>query len=149
VAEGLSDPTAGRAARSPLLDGLGREKNDSPAVTYALLIYRSMPLSEVLPESEEKRALAAHRALQVDTSRRGELHAVARLDEPGRARTVKWREGGHDVTDGPYIETKEWLVGFYLVDCATEQEAIERGRAICNDRHHVIEVRPVSWRWKR
>jgi hypothetical protein len=117
-------------------------------VTYALLIYRSMPPSDSLPDAEEHAALVAHRALQAEANGHGELHAVARLDEPSRARTVRWKEGGHDVTDGPYIETKEWLVGFYLVDCNTEQEALDRGRSICTDRSHVIEVRPVTWRWK-
>ena len=47
----------------------------------------------------------------------GDLHAVARLDEPGTARTVRARASGHEISDGPFIESKEWLVGFYLVDC--------------------------------
>ncbi|NUP07432.1 MAG: YciI family protein [Polyangiaceae bacterium] len=116
-------------------------------MTYALLIYRSMPPSETLSEKEERAALAAHWALQKKASGRRELHAVARLDDPETARTVKWSEQGHDVTDGPFVETKEWLVGFYVVDCKTEEEALERGRTICKDRHHVIEVRPVTWKW--
>lgn len=115
-----------------------------------LLIYRSMPPGTPLPEVEEKAGLAAHRALQAEASQRGDLHAVAQLDEPRHARTVRWKASGagHDVTDGPYMETKEWLVGFYLVDCATEEEALARGRSICRDESHVIEVRPATWRWK-
>lgn len=114
-------------------------------MTYALLIYRSMPASEPLPRRDEQAALAAHRALQAEASERGELHSVVRLDEPGRARSVRVTGSAHDVTDGPYVETKEWLVGFYLVECATEEAALARARAIC-DRHHVIEVRPVTFR---
>ncbi len=53
--------------------------------------------------------------------------------------------GAHEVTDGPYIESKEWLVGFYLVECADEAEALRRARALCDERH-AIEVRPVTWR---
>jgi hypothetical protein len=117
-------------------------------VTYVLLIYRSMPPSESLAEVEERAGLEAHRRLQKEASDRGDLHAVARLDEPQHARTVRWTGTGHEVTDGPYIETKEWLVGFYLVDSATEEEAVARGRAICRDESHVIEVRPVTWRWR-
>jgi hypothetical protein len=117
------------------------------AVTYVLLIYRSMPPAEPLRELDEKTALVAHRALQEEAGRRGELHAVARLGDPDRARTVRWSESGHEVTDGPYIETKEWLVGFYLVDCATPEEALARGRSLCRDPSHAIEVRPVTWRW--
>jgi hypothetical protein len=79
---------------------------------------------------------------------RGELHAVARLDDATAAKTVSVQKGAHAVTDGPYIETKEWLVGFYLVDCASEAEALERAKLICPVEDHAIEVRPVGWRWK-
>jgi hypothetical protein len=116
--------------------------------TYALLIYRTAPPSAPIPQLEEQRALAEHRALQRDAAERGQLHAVARLGEPDAARTVRARASGHDVTDGPFIETKEWLVGFYLVDCESEEQAFARARQICEGDAHAIEVRPVSWRWK-
>jgi hypothetical protein len=117
-------------------------------VNYVLLIYRALPPSEPIPESDDRAALAAHRALQKSVNARGNLHAVARLDEPARARTVQLKASGHEVMDGPYVDTKEWLVGFYLLDCATEDEAIAHGRALCNDEHHAIEVRPVTWRFE-
>ncbi len=112
---------------------------------YALLIYHAAqePTAE-----NERRALAGHRALQSQASARGELHAVARLDRPPKAKTVTLRSGAHDITDGPYVETKEWLVGFYLIDCANEVEALERARMICPIEDHAIEVRPVERRWK-
>jgi hypothetical protein len=113
--------------------------------TYALLIYETAE-----PDAEgSARALERHRALQAEAGVRGELHAVARLDGTGTAKTVTVRGDAHDVTDGPYVETKEWLVGFYLVDCASEAEAVERARAICPEGSHAIEVRPTVWHWKR
>ena len=84
--------------------------------TYALLIYRTSPPSVPIPELEEKQGLVGHRALQSEASRRKDLPAVARLDEPSTARTVRARATGHDIMDGPFIESKEWLVGFYLVN---------------------------------
>lgn len=116
-------------------------------MTYALLIYSNLPPGEALPDLEEREVLRAHRALQADASARSELHAVARLDDARRGKTVRRAGGAHTVTDGPYVETKEWLVGFYLVDCATEEEALARAAQICEP-HHAIEVRPVSWRWQ-
>jgi hypothetical protein len=116
--------------------------------TYALLIYRTAPPAEPIPELDERQGLSGHRALQGEAAARGDLHAVARLDEPATARTLRARAGGHEISDGPFIESKEWLVGFYLVDCDDEEEAIARARQICGDSHHVIEVRPVSWRWR-
>ena len=115
-------------------------------MTYALLIYRSAPGNEPLPQLDEELALRGHRALQKEAAAQGQLHAVARLDETRRARTLKRVGNAHEITDGPYIETKEWLVGFYVVDCADEEEALARAALICPDSHHAIEVRPVTWR---
>ena len=115
--------------------------------TYALLIYRASG-RDPSPE-DDRRALAGHRALQALASARGELHAVARLDDAPTAKTVSLQQqGAHAITDGPYIEAKEWLVGFYLVDCASEDEALARAKMICPIGDHAIEVRPVGWRWK-
>lgn len=116
--------------------------------TYALLIYRTAQPTEPIPELEERKALSGHRALQAEAAARTELHAVARLDAPTTARAVRARATGHEITDGPFIESKEWLVGFYLVDCTDEAHAIARAKLICADPHHVIEVRPVNWRWR-
>jgi len=116
--------------------------------TYALLIYRTAPPTEPIPELDEEQALAGHRALQDEAAVQKDLLAVARLEEPRTGRTVRMRATGHDVTDGPFIESKEWLVGFYLIDCEDERQAVERARRICTDRHHAIEVRPVDWRWQ-
>ena len=115
--------------------------------TYALLIYRTGPSEP--PAESARRALAGHRELQKEAAARGELHAVARLDGVAGAKTVVLRGSSHDVTDGPYVETKEWLVGFYMLDCESEDEALRRARQICPLADHAIEVRPVSWRWKR
>jgi hypothetical protein len=117
-------------------------------MTYVLLIYRAAEAGKRPPAMDEQAGLRAHRKVQKQAAARGELHAVARLDEPRHATTVRRKAGEHEIVDGPFIETKEWLVGFYLVDCASEAEALERARAICVDDEHVIEVRPVTWRWK-
>lgn len=113
--------------------------------TYALLIYRAA--RDPAP-ADGRRALDGHRALQVQAADRGELHAVARLDHVSTAKSVTVTRGAHATTDGPYIESKEWLVGFYLLDCANEEEALARARMICPFDDHAIEVRPVDWRWK-
>lgn len=117
-------------------------------MTYALLIYRSLPPSIPIPELDERTALAGHRTLQAEASARGELYAVARLDDGTVARSIRPAGGAHEVTDGPYIETKEWLVGFYVLDCENEAQALERARMLCPDPSHGVEVRPVTWRWK-
>lgn len=117
--------------------------------TFALLIYRSTLRADEGKRLSEGEMLAGHRALQAEASAKRDLHAVARLDDPSEARTVRVSASGHDVTDGPFIESKEWLVGFYLVDCDDEAQAIDRAKQICLDPSHAIEVRPVGWRWRK
>lgn len=114
--------------------------------TYMLLIYRTG--AEEPPPDKVDQALVGHRALQKEAASQDELHAVAKLGPTRGAKTVRVSGGAHEVTDGPYIETKEWLVGFYLLDCKTEQEALERAKVICPIADHAIEVRRVEWRWK-
>lgn len=110
-------------------------------MTYVLLIYRTGAALRSEP------VLAQHRAVQAEASGRHQLHAVAQLGDRADALTVKHTADAHEVADGPYIETKEWLVGFYLLDCDTEADAVARAKQLA-DLDHVIEVRPVAWRWK-
>jgi hypothetical protein len=117
-------------------------------MTYVLLIYRASAVGTNPPGLDERATLRAHRKLQTETSARGELHAVARLEESRDVRTVRRSGGAHEIVDGPFVETKEWLVGFYLLDCASEEEAVARAKTLCADGEHAIEVRPVTWRWK-
>jgi hypothetical protein len=116
-------------------------------MTYALLIYRATEMGKSPPAIDERATLRGHRALQSQAAARGELHAVARLEESRDVRTVRRSGSAHAIADGPYVETKEWLVGFYVIDCASEAEAVERAKTICADDEHVIEVRRVTWKW--
>jgi hypothetical protein len=117
-------------------------------MTYALLIYRTLAAAAGSTAASDKDGLAGHRALQSEAGAAGDLHAVAQLAAPGAACTVRARTTGHEVTDGPFIESKEWLVGFYLIDCDDERQALARAKQICPDEHHAVEVRPVVWRWR-
>lgn len=117
--------------------------------TYVLLIYTANGGNAELPAAEDARVLAAHKKLQAETAGRAELHAVARLDAPTTAKTIRVQGDAHEVMDGPFVETKEWLVGFYLLDCADEAAAIEQAKRICPEGAHAIEVRLALWRWRQ
>jgi hypothetical protein len=116
-------------------------------MTYVLLIYRATATGDLPPEFDDRATLDGHRKVQRETAARGDLHAVARLDESRAAHTVRRRGGAHDIVDGPFIETKEWLVGFYLVDCRDDAEAVEHAKTICADDEHAVEVRKATWRY--
>lgn len=114
--------------------------------TYALLIYDASG-GAPLDAAENRRVLSGHRAVQRAAESTGALHAVARLGEPAAKTTRTIRKNGdvHVVTDGPFVEAKEWLVGFYLVECEGETEAIAHAKRICPTGAHAIEVRLVTW----
>ena len=59
------------------------------------------------------------------------------------ATTVRKREGERLVTDGPFAETKEQLGGYYLLNCADLDEALEWAGRIPNVSKGSVEVRPV------
>jgi hypothetical protein len=59
------------------------------------------------------------------------------------SKTVRVRKGQLLVTDGPFIETREWIGGFDFLDCANMEEAIEIASKHPMARFGTIEVRPV------
>jgi len=66
-----------------------------------------------------------------------------RLEHVRRAKTVRVRKGQRLVTDGPFAETREWIGGFDLLDCASFDEAIEIASKHPMARFGAIEVRPL------
>ncbi|AVT28414.1 MULTISPECIES: YciI family protein [unclassified Plantactinospora] len=55
----------------------------------------------------------------------GELINTLALVDPSQAAVVAVRNGQPVVTDGPFVESKEYLGGFYLIDCESRERAIE------------------------
>ena len=65
------------------------------------------------------------------------------LDPTSSAKTLRVRNGGPEVTDGPFAETKEQLGGFYVLDCRDLDEAIAWAAKIPAAEVGSVEVRPV------
>jgi hypothetical protein len=65
------------------------------------------------------------------------------LDEPSNARVVRVRDEKAVVTDGPFVETKEILGGYFLVDCKDLDQAIELAQRVPLVDRGSVEIRPV------
>jgi hypothetical protein len=65
------------------------------------------------------------------------------LDLPQTAVTVRVRGGETLVTDGPFAETKEWLGGYYVIEAADLDAALDHASRIPNVGYGHVEVRPV------
>ncbi|MEV5675745.1 MULTISPECIES: YciI family protein [unclassified Streptomyces] len=75
---------------------------------------------------EEKAAIGdGHGAFIEGLKRSGELISTQALVDPSQAAVVSVRNGRPVVTDGPFLEAKEYLGGFYLIDCENKERAIE------------------------
>jgi len=74
----------------------------------------------------------------------GELLGAFGVAEPVNAKTVRLADDGtRVVNDGPYIETKEYLVSFYVVDCEDLHRAIAIAAEMPSARLTEIEIRPL------
>jgi hypothetical protein len=88
--------------------------------------------------------MADLRKVHQKLNRDGRLGPAARLGATKKARTLRGAGAGL-VVDGPFAETKEQLLGFYVVDCASEDAAIEAARDLRRaNPSAVYEIRPVA-----
>jgi hypothetical protein len=109
---------------------------------YLLLIYQDEKLRESAPAEAKAAFMAAYDEFNATYGSRGMLAAGAELHPVDASTTVRVRDGKPLVTDGPFMETKEQLAGYYVVDCDTLDEALAVTAAIPSARIGTIEVRP-------
>lgn len=89
-------------------------------------------------------AAPAISALNGEMVAAGVRNFVGGLAPVGAAKSVVVREGRPVVTDGPYLETKEHIGGFWVLECASEDEAVEWGRKAAIACRAPVEVRAFN-----
>jgi hypothetical protein len=112
---------------------------------YALLIYQAEDVVENLSETGRKKAVAVHRKMQAKAKTNGAFILTTQLMPSSAATTVRGQRGKLTILDGPFAETKELLVGFYLLDCKTLDEAIEYAQSLPHLDTGCIEIRPITY----
>jgi hypothetical protein len=112
-------------------------------VKYMLLIYNNPATYEAW--SEEERTALFGEADQVMTELResGELVGGEALADASNSKTIRVRDGVPAVTDGPFAEAKEQMAGYLMVDCETEERAVEIAARWPDARYFAMEVRAV------
>ena len=103
---------------------------------YLCLVYGEEQAMASIPDRD---CVAWGEALK----KRGQYLAAESLQPTRTAQTVRVRGGKAIVTDGPFTEAKEFLAGFYLIDAADMEEAVEIASKIPPARAGSVEVRPV------
>ncbi len=111
---------------------------------YSLLIYGIEGVAEALPPEEQEALLDKHRALQARLQQDGTYRGAVQLMPPSSASHVTEKAAEAVLMDGPFAESKEQFLGFYLIECESFDYAVEAARALPQGIAHV-EVRAVRW----
>lgn len=110
---------------------------------YLLMVYESGQWS-ALPKEEKRRVAEACNDWHLDLTHRGIGRAGIGLQPPSNSAVVRSLKGKSVITDGPFIETKEILGGFEIVECRDRAEAIAIAETFPALRvGFSMEVRPI------
>jgi hypothetical protein len=112
-------------------------------VQYLALIYTDESRWTDFKESEREAAYALYREFADDARAAGVLVTGEELGPTSDATTVRVRDAEALVTDGPYAEVKEALGGYFILDCASFDDALAWAARIPAAAHGAVEVRPV------
>jgi hypothetical protein len=110
---------------------------------YLLLIGSDTKTATPSSPAQSQATLQAFMRFSEEAQKAGKTIVAERLRPEAEARRVRVKAGKHQVTDGPFAETKEALGGFYLLECASREEALEWAKKVPIAEGGVVDVRPV------
>jgi hypothetical protein len=111
---------------------------------YAILCYNDEDFVGSWTKEQDAAVMQKLSVVQDQLTRQGRLGPVARLLPTTSATTLR-KDDPPVVLDGPYAETKEQLLGFYIVDCNNLEEAVEVARDLgAANPGGAYEIRPVG-----
>ena len=108
-----------------------------------MLIMRGTDESNAAMMASIEEGIARTRVFIEEMMKAGVLLGAEGLDDPGKGVVVDFSGETPVVTDGPYGETKELFGGYFMVDVASKQEAVEWAKRVPAVRGSKIEVRRV------
>ena len=113
---------------------------------YAILCYASEDVVCSWSKEQDDAVMEKLIGVQEKYARAGRLGPVARLLPTTAATTLRKVKGEAVVIDGPFAETKEQFLGFYIADCDTLDEAVQFAKdlAVANPGLGSYEIRPVG-----
>lgn len=113
---------------------------------YAILCYHSEDVVCSWSKEEDAAVMAKLAVVQEKLARAGKLGPVVRLMPTTTATTLRKDREPAIVIDGPFAETKEQLLGFYIVDCGSLEEVLDIARELgAVNPGGSYEIRPVGF----
>jgi hypothetical protein len=110
---------------------------------YMLLIYGNEEIWSSFTKEDFERLVRETDAHPAALFASGELIGAYGVADQVQAKTVRMRDGAPAVTDGPYLEAKEYIGSFYIVDCESLERAIEIAAEMPSAELTEIEIRPL------
>lgn len=110
---------------------------------YVCLIYDDEKIFETMSPGDSEAIMGEYFGFTEGIKQSGQYVAGEALHPVATATTVRVRNGKLSTTDGPFAETKEQLGGFYLIEAADLNEAIQVAAKIPSARLGSVEIRPV------
>ncbi|HEY4919969.1 MAG TPA: YciI family protein [Xanthobacteraceae bacterium] len=115
---------------------------------YALLCYNDEATVCARSKDEENAVMAKLGAVTEKLTKQGRLGPVARLVPTTAATTLRKDRDPPLVIDGPFAETKEQLLGFFVIDCQSLEHALETARELgAANPGGAYEIRPILQFW--
>src|SRR6266404_1148279 len=118
-----------------------REEN---AMKFMFMIYHEENVLDAMPEKEMQALVDSAIEYAEEIRRSGHYVASDALQRTQTARTVRIRAGKASTTVGPFVETKEQLGGFFVIEAKDMDEACAVAARFPPARVAVIEIRPVQ-----
>lgn len=108
-----------------------------------MLIYSNAESWAALSDQQRRELGRGHAALTQELREAGKFVSGHGLAGPEQTTTVRVRGGSLSTTDGPYVESKEHLAGYYVVECVDLDEATTIAARIPDAAVNFVEVRPA------
>ncbi|WP_295806032.1 YciI family protein [uncultured Nitratireductor sp.] len=111
---------------------------------YAILCYHNEDVVMSWSKEEDDAVLAKRRRVQKELVDTGRMGPAIRLMPTSAATTIRSSGNEQLVLDGPFAETKEQLLGFYVVDCDNLDEVVDFAKRMKEGENVTFEIRPIQ-----
>jgi hypothetical protein len=110
---------------------------------YMLLAYADINVFLKMTPEEQKQTYGAYQSFVEAVKKAGAYQASGRLQPTSAATSVRFTNGKTQVLNGPYMETKEQLGGYFLIDVPDLDAAISWAARCPASIHGTVEIRPI------
>lgn len=110
---------------------------------FMLAVYTTDAPREPMTPEEMQTGFALVEALEAELKAEDALRFSGRLLDAGQAKVVRPRRRMGRTTDGPFVETKEYLGGFYIIEAPDQAAALDWAQRVTDAIDTPIEVRPL------